>query len=721
MATLLSRMKLHVISCKIGIFQRKDLIMNKKNATVVLLLSSALLLGGCGGSGEAPASSEEESQASQTSEISSKCILAMEMDSGIVVTDLKGCPLDASYEKGTKVSFQVSGPKGKEISVALNGAPLEKGEEGYSFVIETDSTLKLALSDCTHKSLKLIDKVEPTEYKAGSLAYYYCLSCEESFLDAEGKDKIESKSNGIVKGDPRYLSPVQGEFCLINSNVAAYLNASSEKEQIEALKNTTPYNDQATKTLEWEGAANAKYCVDLSTDKGFASYKRFSVTTNKLALPGILVPGTTYYWRVLDDEENVLNDDYSFRVIDTLSLRTMNVEGMFNMRDLGGWTAQSGIKIPYGKIYRGGNFSRITDSGKEVFIEELGVKTEIDLRTNGTDVLNDDRIEYLKAGMWQYTMIIPGYVSPVAEDDGKTVRGYDPGSASSLKAIFEKLADKASYPVYFHCNAGADRTGTLAFLLEGLLGVSYGDLIKDFELTSFSDQGARYRSKVNGDSFDESGIFENTTGNLISFGKMHELIVSNYPTKNKTLVASIERYLKEVVRLSEETIERVRANILGDEVCFDPVSWDEEEEEERVTGNAFTFDNGRLTCDSSVTHEATTFEGKDCVKITMGEQGKIYFDLDALKTYEKIKFDVYIAGDNAKTLAGLGYFAFRVKPNDLTASGYLDYHDEGSRKVALDEWNSFEEDVSSYVSSMTEFSFVVPSGQAMYLANIAGE
>ncbi len=548
--------------------------MTKKNTTVVLLLSSALLLGGCGGNANVPASSEKESEASQTSEITSKCILTMEMDSGISVTDLRGHFLDVSYEKGSTVSFKASGPKGKEISVTLNGVPLEKGEEGYSFVIETDSTLKFTLSDCTHKSLKLIERVEPTEYKAGSLAYYHCPSCEENFLDAEGKNKIESKSTGIAKGDPRYLAPIQGEFCLINSNVAAYLNASTEKEQIEALQNTTPYNDQATKTLEWEGATDTKYYVDLSTDKGFAFYKRFSVTTNKLALPGILVPGTTYYWRVLDNKKNILNDDYSFRVTDVLSVRTMNVEGMFNMRDLGGWTAQSGTKIPYGKVYRGGNFSRITETGKETLIEELGVKTEIDLRTNGTNALNDSRIEYFKAGMWQYTMIIPGYSSPAAEDDGKTVRGYDSGSVSSLKVIFEKLADNSSYPVYFHCNAGADRTGTLAFLLEGLLGVSYDDIIKDFELTSFSDQGARYRSKVNGDSFDDSGIFENTTGNLISFGKMHELIMSNYPTKNGTLVASIERYLKEVVGLSDETIKDVRTNLLGEEVSFDAVSWD---------------------------------------------------------------------------------------------------------------------------------------------------
>lgn len=74
---------------------------------------------------------------------------------------------------------------------------------------------------------------------------------------------------------------------------------------------------------------------------------------------------------------------------------------MFNMRDIGGWSAQQGVKIPYGKVYRGGYFSNITNDGKKTFIEELGIKTEIDLRTNGTNVLNDDRVEYFSGGMWQ--------------------------------------------------------------------------------------------------------------------------------------------------------------------------------------------------------------------------------------------------------------------------------------------------------------------------------
>ncbi len=41
-------------------------------------------------------------------------------------------------------------------------------------------------------------------------------------------------------------------------------------------------------------------------------------------------------------------------------------------------------------------------------------------------------------------------------------------------------------PVFFHCIFGADRTGTLAFLMEALLGVGENQLAIDYELTSFS-------------------------------------------------------------------------------------------------------------------------------------------------------------------------------------------------------------------------------------------
>ncbi len=45
------------------------------------------------------------------------------------------------------------------------------------------------------------------------------------------------------------------------------------------------------------------------------------------------------------------------------------------------------------------------------------------------------------------------------------------------------MADRENYPIYLHCTYGNDRTGTICYLLEALLGVRDEDLLKEYRLS----------------------------------------------------------------------------------------------------------------------------------------------------------------------------------------------------------------------------------------------
>jgi protein tyrosine/serine phosphatase len=55
---------------------------------------------------------------------------------------------------------------------------------------------------------------------------------------------------------------------------------------------------------------------------------------------------------------------------------------------------------------------------------------------------------------------------------------------AKVKAVFTDLANPNNYPMYLHCTYGCDRTGTICYLLEALLGVSRGDCLRDYGLSN---------------------------------------------------------------------------------------------------------------------------------------------------------------------------------------------------------------------------------------------
>lgn len=187
-------------------------------------------------------------------------------------------------------------------------------------------------------------------------------------------------------------------------------------------------------------------------------------------------------------------------------IRTRNNSAeAWNVRDIGGWDCDGGT-VRYGLLFRGG---KLAVADRAVLIGELGIQHDLDLRGReggGTEDEPDMMSSPLGSDVW-YTRAqkYAWYaLSPV-----ETWRTY-------LRCVIDAVTHRE--PVYFHCTAGADRTGTLACVLEGLLGMSQIDIDKDYELTCFysgteTDALARRRNEsdwkgligaidaISGDSF----------------------------------------------------------------------------------------------------------------------------------------------------------------------------------------------------------------------------
>ena len=177
----------------------------------------------------------------------------------------------------------------------------------------------------------------------------------------------------------------------------------------------------------------------------------------------------------------------------------------WNVRDLGGWGCDGGT-VKYGLLIRGG---RIAAADRDVLVGQLGVQHEIDLRGKEDREPSDGDV---------------ATESPLGSDVWFTIAqkaaSYALTPVETWQLYLRDVIDAVTHrePVYFHCTAGADRTGTLACVLEGLLGMSQSDIDKDYELTCFysgtgTDALARRRNEtewmrlinainaVSGDSF----------------------------------------------------------------------------------------------------------------------------------------------------------------------------------------------------------------------------
>lgn len=301
-------------------------------------------------------------------------------------------------------------------------------------------------------------------------------------------------------------------YTLENVRVAAFLKEVTYKSKDETKMRNYNISPPARRDqpagvpltwTKWADATSQKLFV--STSSKFVDPIEVTLAADAEAYDIYnLIPGKTYYYKIVGTSASGKDSILTSASFATEGqVRMIKADTGFNMRDLGGWKTRTGQRIRYGMIYRGAEWDveYVLNPADSATVHDLGIRAELDLRGNSeADYATKSRIGYTDV---EYTRIPTGthYIEAFKQNN--------PAFTKQLQYIFKCV--KENRPVYFHCHIGADRTGCLAFLLEGLLGVSESDMYKDYELTSFSGLNThRYKDQIE-DMFDYIKTFEGST------------------------------------------------------------------------------------------------------------------------------------------------------------------------------------------------------------------
>lgn len=274
------------------------------------------------------------------------------------------------------------------------------------------------------------------------------------------------------------VSPVEETVELHTTSQSAFLNGSNSLILLYAQGNREKSRPKPVK-FEWDySGASSDFTLSISENPNMTDCKTYITDGESYSVYNLKI-GTTYYWTV---STNDISSDVTSFTTSSEAPRNLYIDGITNARDLGGRATENGTVTKQGMIFRCGRLNEsdvdepnieITQAGIDTMLDDLGVKTEIDVRLdynneNGgiTSSPLGDSVNYVNCPMdWNGEMLA--------------------GNREQILRIFSILADENNYPLFIHCNIGTDRTGMLSFLINALLGVPEEDLYKDYLFSNF--------------------------------------------------------------------------------------------------------------------------------------------------------------------------------------------------------------------------------------------
>lgn len=255
-------------------------------------------------------------------------------------------------------------------------------------------------------------------------------------------------------------------------------------------------------------------------------------------------------------------------------LRTVELEGVVNVRDLGGIPVAGGRVVKPGLFYRGSALASPTDSDLSVLFDEHSISCVIDLRCgwelDAKPNVVPESIDYLHIPYYDLEKVGVEYTERA---EGTTAVGSDIAcepthfyrslsnrlTTAQMRSALNEIFDRATRgeAVYFHCSGGKDRAGIMALLVLSALGARREDILEDYLLTNVSrdkrydEMFARFLRLSDGDA-----------------KRAHELVVSHRaePENIEAFYDAVDAeygswdsFMRDTLGLTDDRIDEIRA------------------------------------------------------------------------------------------------------------------------------------------------------------------
>jgi len=165
----------------------------------------------------------------------------------------------------------------------------------------------------------------------------------------------------------------------------------------------------------------------------------------------------------------------------------IEIEGAFNVRDVGALPVAGGGRVHSGLLYRGDSIDDLTDVGARA-LGDLKLKTVIDLREPA-----EHGGRRYPDGIGPNVLRIPIYAGRFNfrqyQDLRQLYAAIIERAGNEVAEAIARLAQPRALPALVHCTAGKDRTGLVVGLLLSALGVPDQDVAADYALTERNFSG----------------------------------------------------------------------------------------------------------------------------------------------------------------------------------------------------------------------------------------